>query len=272
MNTILGCHERTMAMGPPNRFWKLKSNMAAQACMIHREKCHIWPDIIRSSPSGPEWFRLLAEKTGKDIFILNYPDREFYQTVIEPLNARVLHIKLVRDGRANLYSMVHHHNVSTRLSVLKNVIELPDNPADYCFLRHEDLMDNPADTLDKIGSYIGITYDAKSAMKFWEWEHHLTAGNVAMLDMICRLQGLEGYEHSRRNEYNQFIEESRNGMPIVFRDNSWIEGLSSQDRLIFDCLLGEYNASNGYDRDNFDEGAVKYFWETYDSKLAKLLE
>lgn len=282
INTILGCHKRAMAMGPPNRFWKLDAGMSDQACLIHGQTCTLWPQIIRNSPKPNEWFHALAEASGRDTFILNYPDTQFYETVIAPIGAQILHIKVVRDGRASLYSKIRHHNGDDQMGVFRNIMEwqipkwnqierkLPKNPEDYYFLRYEDLLMNPRQTLAGVSRYIGLNYDADAALRFWEWEHHLTAGNVGMLDMICRLQGLPGHKHARRAEYDKVIQRIRAGGPALFLDESWKTGLNGENLLVFDCLLGEWNAAHGYPRDSFTEIEKARFWSTFDRECGRL--
>ena len=284
VNVVLGCHRRAMAMGPPNRFWKLESNAADQACLIHSTNCPVWPALIKNPPSSGGWFKALAETTGKDTFILNYPDKAFYESEIAPLNARILHIKLVRDGRASLFSRMNHQYGIGMSSAFRNIMEwqipkwdqidrkLPAKKSDYFFLRYEDLVNEPVNTLQKAGTYIGLDYDPESALRFWEWEHHLTAGNVGMLDMICRLQGLPGHTHARSKIYDEVIARVKAGGPAIFLDESWKNGFTHADRLAFDCLLGERNADHGYERDTFNPEEISGFWSGFEQNCAAVYQ
>lgn len=278
-NVVFGCHPRVMAVGPPHRFWKLERGAADQACLIHRERCSVWRKLVKRAPAPADWFGAIAEATGKDVFVLNYPDRAFVDAVIAPSDAKVLHVKLARDGRASLYSRMRHKYGVNKVSAFRNIVEwqipkwdqverkLPDDPREHLFLRYEDLVLDAQRALARVGEFIGVDYDARSAVRFWDWEHHLTAGNVGMLDMICRLQGLEGYEHARRAEYSRVIDEIRAGGTYPsFIDESWQTGLSREDRLAFDCLLGEHNAAHGYERDSFEVTEVEEFWARYEDR------
>lgn len=252
--------------------------------MIHGANCTVWPNLIRNPPAKGKWFSALSEVTGKDTFILNYPDRAFYESEIAPLDARVLHIKLVRDGRASLFSRMNHYYGIGKSSAFRNIMEwqipkwdqidrkLPKNPTDYFFMRYEDLLTQPDKTLKEAGDYIGLDYDTESALRFWEWEHHLTAGNVGMLDMICRLQGIPGHAHARSKVYDEVIARVKAGGAAVFLDESWKSGLGHSDKLAFDCLMGDRNAAHGYDRDYFDSKEISGFWSRFEGECATLYQ
>lgn len=281
LNVILGSHESAMAMGPATRLFDLNGKDKKTACYIHRETCDLWPSFLAKDIEKGNFFLELAKQTNKHYFIVNYPKQAHYQQEISDQGYRVLHIKMVRDGRANLFSKLRHDRNNGRQEAIADVIlswqipkwlqinrELPNNESLWQLVRYEDLLINPANTLEMLSQFLGLTYGLDS-FKFWEFEHHLTAGNTAVIDSICKMQNLAGYNHHRESHYNAYLEKVQNNQEATFQDEEWKEGLSKADKVAFDCLFGPVNQALGYERDVFKERDIQTFWETFNFNASK---
>lgn len=279
-NLVLGNHPDAMPMGPVDRILDLPPGEADRACFIHRERCDFWPKFVRAGGHRGRFFKDLAAYTGKRFFICNYPRSEMSAREVDGQGFRVLHIRLVRDARAALYSYLRHHGTLTPGAGIYHIIDrqapkwdtvdrkMPDDPAITMVVRYEDMVTNTQAELARIGEFIGLRYDA-GAVRFWERPLHLTAGNTGVLDLICRLQGETGHIHGRAEVYSQLADELQVNPEQQYLDESWKEGLSRADRLAFDCLLGERNARFGYPRDRFSGDETEDFWRNLDRHIGE---
>lgn len=273
LNVILGSHESAMAMGPATRLFDLQHQDKNTACYIHRENCTLWPSFLKKNIEKGNFFFELAKLSNKKYFIVNYPKQSDYKQEIANQGYQVLHLKMVRDGRANLYSKLRHDRNSRRHETISNVIlswqipkwqqindELPKDESLWLLVRYEDLLTNPEPTLQSLSRFLGISYSSDS-LKFWEFEHHLTAGNTAIIDSICKMQNLVGYNHHREEYYETYLQQIQSNQISTFHDEEWKEKLSKADRVAFDCLFGPINQSLGYERDVFQEKDIQMFWK-----------
>jgi hypothetical protein len=141
------------------------------------------------------------------------------------------------------------------------------DPATALVVRYEDMVRDSSCELGRIGEFVGLEYD-EDATQFWKRPQHLTSGNTGVVDLLCRLQGETGHNSKRADTYAQIAEELKQNPEERYLDNSWVEGLSREDRLAFDCLLGERNARYGYDRDCFTGDEREEFWRNLDRLIA----
>ncbi len=264
VNLVLGSHPDALAMGPPKRIMTLPPEEANQACFVHRSDCTFWPEFVRRGGHDGRFFQDLAEHSGKRVFVINYPPKELVAREIDGKGFRVLQVKLVRDGRPNVFSFLRHKELGGKAGLVKAIREwllvkwdLIDRKIDqrddaWMLLRYEDLVNHTEAELTRLGQFVGLDY-AADATRFWRYEHHLAAGNTGVLDTLCRMNGLPGYDHRRKAAYDNIVDrlQSEPDLPVV--DDSWERGFSRDDRLIFDALAGERNAAYGYPRDSFSE-------------------
>jgi len=136
---------------------------------------------------------------------------------------------------------------------------MPSDQALWYRLKYEDLLNIPKVTLSKLSTFVGLNYDSK-AIKFWEFEHHLTAGNTGVIDTLCRMQNLKGWEHHRRESYSGYIKSIQLHNNDKYIDSEWKKALNRKQLLAFDCLFGVINQSLGYVRDDFSDEERKAFW------------
>lgn len=271
VNLILGSHMNAMSMGPTTRFVGFSKEDINNACFVHREKCTLWPEFLKQGYHKGNLFSNLAKFTGKKVFIVNYPTEECLKGEIEGKGFRVIHVQLVRDGRANLHSKIRHDSINGVVYPLEIILnwqipkwvqinnEMPSDQALWYRLKYEDLLNIPKVTLSKLSTFVGLNYDSK-AIKFWEFEHHLTAGNTGVIDTLCRMQNLKGWEHHRRESYSGYIKSIQLHNNDKYIDSEWKKALNRKQLLAFDCLFGVINQSLGYVRDDFSDEERKAFW------------
>ena len=263
-----------MAVGPVSRLINLKKKEYDWACFIHNDKCHLWPDFLRQHHKSRRIFENLARTTGRHVFIVNYPPEKFARREIFQRGYRILQIKYLRDGRANLYSKMRHDVPRFSVPAVDSILdwqipymdrldqEIEMHPVPNMLLRYEDLLNRPDATMQDVGAFVGLDYD-EDAIRFWEHEHHFTAGNTAVLDIITRMQGREGWRHHRSDAYLPYYDRIKEDPDTRFVDDEWSKEMKRDDLLAFDCLLGERNAAHGYPRDTFTDGERASFWADF---------
>jgi len=280
-NLVLGNHDEAMALGPPARILDLPAKDAGEACFVHRERCDFWPAFLRERDHRGRFFEDIAASTGKRILVVNYPPRELIEREIDGRGFRILTVRLVRDGRAVLFSRMRHYGTLTPGTAIHHIVDwqipvwdrvdrkLTSVPSPAALtVRYEDMLLDGAKELARVGDFVGIRY-GENATRFWERPQHLTAGNTGVIDLLCRLQGETGHHNRRADTYARMAEELSVDPERTFLDESWIDSLSREDRLAFDCLLGERNALYGYPRDSFLDGERHEFLRDLDRRLTE---
>ena len=264
VNLVLGSHPQALAMGPPERIMTLAPEHADQACFIHRDDCTFWPSFIKAGGHAGTFFRDLAQHSGKRVFILNYPPKYLVEREIDAHGFRVVQIKLVRDGRPNVFSFMRHKKFGGKAGLVKAIRDwllvkwdlidrkIAQRNDEWTLLLYENLVCKPNEELARLGRFIGLEYSAESTM-FWRHEQHMAAGNTGVLDTLCQLNGLAGYSHVRKKAYDGFVDHLLSDPLRPVLDDSWKKSFSRADRLIFDTLAGERNAAYGYERDSFSD-------------------
>ena len=64
INIVLGSHEETLAVGPPDRFFELWSTDPGKLCLVHGPDCDLWPAFSARYDPRNNLFVQLAEHTG----------------------------------------------------------------------------------------------------------------------------------------------------------------------------------------------------------------
>lgn len=250
INLILSSHPKAFMVGPPDRIWKLPKEEAAHACLIHESHCHFWPEFLIQRRESGRFFERLAEYSGKDTFIINNPTRHFISTEMESPILDICTLTVWRDPRGVLASALRHQPERFRnvkeavekwlLPGLRNVRNRarrfnPDAPA----LRYEEMVRCPESLLKKAGDYVGLSYNLDS-LRYWECEHHLTAGNTGSLDVLRRLQGVAGFSHTRSQFYQKIAQQARQDAYHPVLDDTWKTVLTAEDLKAYYDLVGEF--------------------------------
>jgi hypothetical protein len=209
------------------------------------------------NPKG-NFFVQLAAYLGKDHIIVNNPitgglaDRHLRHRKI-----RVKHIRVVRDGRAICRSYVQNNpGTEFRWTVKKwflpaaESFRFDEGDSGVLHVRYEDVVRDQFSAIEKFGAFLGLTYP-DNFYRFWEFEHHMAAGNAHLCGMIRRFQQDKAFSGRRQQFYeNEYHRLHREPEKPLF-DEKWRTELSRQDLLLFDSFAGSANESWGYTRDVF---------------------
>lgn len=261
VNTLIGSCEEAFSIGPPDRIWKISNNEKDNACLVHGKDCDFWPSFIDRRNKKNNFFMDLASISGKNVFVINNPSPDFFNNELTHPDIKVILIKQVRDGRANLISMLRHH--PDRYESIYDAINqwlLPginrlinykhSNIISYLTVRYEDFISNPLDTLNHIGSFANIEYSSNS-LEYWKYNHHLTAGNTGMIDVLRRFNNIDSFNHHRKEYYDALLEKTKLRPTTPINDNSWKRLLTANDLLVYKFLCGEVHHKLGYNAESY---------------------
>ena len=256
INTILGSHENAFTLGPPQRAWEMTEG--SDACRIHGKDCEFWPGFFDQWKKGEDnFFVSLSQYSGKNYIITNNPVPG--QSAEELNDPRVLvkRIRLIRDGRALAASYARHYpekgfhaGLSEFLNPAFSQFEFDPQNSEILSLRYEDILADKQSTLDRCGEFVGLDYEPK-ALRFWEWEHHASAGNHGLFALIKFGQGIDVQNFEGKEFYEQQFKRSLEDEGDKFQDQRWMSELSRGQLFLFDLCFGDDNARYGYDRDEF---------------------
>jgi len=268
INLVLASHPQTFMVGPPDRIWKLDKTDAHRACLIHDRDCTFWPGFLSEKRGGP-FFERLAHYSGKTVFIINNPTNDFLEHEILPYDFDYRLITAWRDPRGVLTSALRHQperfpNLHTAISDwllpgLLNVMKKIRGSKRECLpIHYENLIKQPQATLKSLENHLGLLYK-QDPFRYWEYEHHLTAGNTGSIHLLRKLQGLHGYDHHRAPYYDELLSRITHGDFAPRIDDSWERLMTRNDLLAYDALAGNMHQDLGYKRDEFsDQERLEY--------------
>lgn len=277
INTLLGCHERAFAMGPPDRVVNLRDKGWDDACRVHGENCSFWPDFYRKYDKNKIFFLQLASAAQKDYIIINNP---ILQGVagkeLDSPDIIVKDIYVVRDGRAVCASYCRHYPESDFYDVVKdwfmpsavNFPFDPDNP-DTLSVRYEDVVGDQHAFVRNAGRFLGLEYP-ENFYKFWEFDHHITAGNAGTISMIRRFQEEKIFTIKERDFYEGEYQRLKDQPDKPMIDERWKDDLGERELFIFDRFCGSLNERWGYPRDRFSVSRIEGFMNEIKQDEGKL--
>jgi hypothetical protein len=257
LNAIIGSHEQCFLLGPAERVWQARKTGLADACLIHDKDCPFWPGFFKHYDTNKNFFIQLAEQSGKPIIVTNNPVKKGAGTELKHPDIEVQYIQLIRDPRAIWASYMRKNPEADPLDSLVNWLYPAvrkfkfneDNP-DHLSLRYEDVLDDQLKVLQRVGKFIGLDYDERS-LRFWEWNHHITSGNMGTISLLKLGQGLPVQNFEERSFYEtQFENMKTNGQPR-FIDERWKTELTSRNLFLYELLCGEHHERFGYILDMF---------------------
>ncbi len=266
INTLLGCHERAFAMGPPDRVVNLRDKGWDDACRVHGETCRFWPDFYRKYDKKKNFFLQLADAAQKDYLIINNPIlRGAAEKELDSPDVVVKDIYVVRDGRAVSASYCRHYPESDFYDAVKdwfmpsavNFPFDPDNP-DAMSVRYEDVVGDQHAFMRDAGRFLGLEYP-EHFYKFWEFDHHITAGNAGTISMIRRFQEGRNFGIKERDFYEGEYQRLKDEPDKPMVDERWREELGERELFLFDHFCGAVNHRWGYPRDKFTVSQMECF-------------
>jgi hypothetical protein len=257
LNMVLGSHPRAFALGPPDRIIGLDPADKANACRVHVDGCDFWSSFYDSYDPAKNFFLQLAEFSGRDVIVTNNPQPDGAGKQVHHPKIELKPIQLIRDARAVVASYCRKYPEAALLDATRDWLRPSlesfrydvNDPSMLC-LRYEDVLAEQRKAIGTIGRFIGVEYD-ESALRFWEHEHHATAGNAGTIMMVRLAQGLRAGVGENRDYYQAQLERLQADPEATFSDERWRDELSRRDRFAFDWLCGARNAFFGYERDAF---------------------
>ena len=266
LNLVLGSHSRAFALGPPERVWASRGSDWKDACRVHAEACPFWPEFARHYDADRNFYLQLAERTGRDVFVINNPSEAHRRAELGHPDVVVHEIRLIRDGRALAASFARHHEADFLDAVRRfakpvlESFEVDFQRVDVPTLRYEEVMADPEGALRTISNAVGVEWSAES-LEYFGFEHHITSGNHATIAGVRQLQDA-GEAHFRDTSfYEEQVDRMRTSGARAFKDESWQREMGLRERFFFDALCGEDNRRWGYPGDRFTSQEMREFSE-----------
>jgi len=268
LNVIIGCHERAFSLGPPDRVWNMLQvgkEDGKKACLVHGDQCKFWPCFFEDYKKDENFFVQLSGFSHKDIIVTNNPLPQGAGSELHDSAIMVKSINLIRDGRALMASYMRKNKGSSAIDAIANFLYpsfhdfyFDENNPDILCLRYEDVLQSKQEGLVAIGGYLGVFYEM-NALKFWEYEHHITSGNQGTIACIKFGQDIPVPDFRSREFYEKQFLEMKAGKDTNFNDERWRHELSRRELFLFDLLCGDENQHFGYKRDQFSLNEISGF-------------
>jgi hypothetical protein len=262
INTVLGCHEEVFALtsadralDPLNdpRILQYGEDNWDRICNVHYNECDFWPAFYRDYDRAGNFFHQLAERTGKNIIIINNPVPSVTGSHLNAPGVNCVYVNWIRDLRAVGASYWRKNLAKSFQEVLDEFLipasqwrpPAPPNSQSVT-VKYEDAVIEPLEAINKIGKLYGLEYE-ESALRYWEFEHHITGGNPSVYQLIRYAQGLEVLGWTDREYYLEEFDKIIANPGGVLKDNRWRENLSENDLSLFETHCGESNRHFGYE-------------------------
>ena len=265
LNLVLGSHERAFTLGPPDRAWSLRDKGFARASLVHDEEDTFWRGFDKAWDRKENFLIALAGHANATHIIFDNPSARFRDEVMSDPRIAVKTLRYFRDGRAisaSYWRRNRHLRYADTIApggwLYHSFMAFPPAAKHSQDFHYEACRDDPLGFLRRAGDFIGLAYDAR-ALRFWEWDHHITSGNQGPIALIRLAKGrpVKGQEF-----YRTQFEGLQNDPMHGFRDERWREDLSRGDLYAFDTMLGAKNAAHGYERDTFTAAEIAAFRKT----------
>lgn len=265
-NCVLGSHEKALALGPPDALlknWSQKNFNKNSCCQIHKQDCPLWEKLPVSHAGKKPLFQSLYEISGKSVFVLNNPTPELIKDHLNQTQMKTIY--WMRDLRAICASaMRHNKNFNFLFTVIgwlfPALMVIPTPTENDClFFTYEKALDDKSALLKTCGDFLNLDYQ-NHAFRFWEFNHHLVAGNQAITSLLRHHQDLESL--NKLNEfYQKVIPSQLQSASGDFVDNRWKTAFDDYQLFVMNLFLGDYNQQWGYQRDHFSKTEQDSFFK-----------
>ena len=265
INVLLGCHREAFALGPPDRVVTMYEEGWEQACMIHGCECSFWPQFHKTYDPNQNFYVQLAAASGRRFVVINNPFmRSKSEKDLHDAEIVVKNVRVVRDGRAICRSYrrnnpgKHFYDAVRWLAQFGSQFRFDEQDPDVLCVRYEDVARDQFAAVERFGGFIGLTYPP-NFYKFWEFDHHPTAGNAAPYGMILWHQRGRKWGDSRREFYQKEFERLEREAHKPIFDEGWKRDLTRRELFLFDHFCGEINERWGYDRSTFTASEFEHY-------------
>ena len=252
INTVLGSKPEAFALGPPDRFFDLRSS--GKLCKVHGEDCPFWTGFLDSFREDENFFLQLAEYANKKILVINNPIPARAGKLLDDPRLLVKQIHIYRDGRAVSASHFRKHR-EKGVNSYREAVDSWYFPAasrhsfeqalKELVVRYEDFMATPMQELKRISSYLGEEF-TEQCLKYWEADIHPIAGNQGMFSMIKMHQGITVGNFSGDEFYKSQFGLHGDSKLTGFKDERWRSELTAKDLSYFEKKCGRFNRQMGY--------------------------
>jgi len=267
---VISSRGDTFNIGAGDRFSDLIKYRSDEICAIHGAKCPFWPRFAAQYDENENILVQIARYAQKQILVINNPSMSLFDRCFRDPRLDVRVVRQLRHGQATLASAMRHFPervdsvYQAALAWLyKGTLGLERRIAnvggDALTIRYEDFVGDPAATLAKIGTHIDAPYTLDS-LRFWEYEHHITGGNVGLIDNYLRMRGEKGVRAlDGAQYYDDLLRHMRetNGVPKL--DEGWRRVYAPEDVAAYDFVAGEMYEAYGYPRPVVDVAAQDAF-------------
>jgi hypothetical protein len=265
INCLLGCHEKGFALGPADRVVNLfETEGWAKACCVCGSECDFWPTFGKTYDPKQNFYRQLAAFSGKDFIVTNNPfTGGKAEADLHHADVLVKDLRVVRDGRAVCTSYLNHHGGSFLDAVNWYAspaarFEFDPQDEDVLCLRYEDFVADQFAMIKRVGQFLGLTYP-ENFYKFWEFDHHIAAGNGSIYGMIARFNRGRKFGLKAAGFYEKEFERLQHEPEKPVLDERWKKDLGDRELFLFDDRCGAVNEAWGYARDRFTAGQFEQF-------------
>lgn len=265
LNLLLGSHNDTLHIGPPARLWSLRDQGFEGACLVHGKDCPFWKGFGEIWDPQRNFFLALREYSGKSIFLMDNAPPDFLEEAGGDERVHVKKARYIRDGRAITASYARRTETNYLRSILPSAWFFSSFQAipglrkltasGIPYFHYEKIVEDQGEFLDKAGEWLGVEYGT-SALRFWEYDHHVTSGNGGPIGMVISHSAQNKNVSASTDLYQVELDRLRREPDKAFNDNRWVDQLSTTDRFWFDHLMGAQNEALGYQRDHFSQVEV----------------
>ncbi len=265
INVLLGCHKEAFAVGPPAKVIGMYEEGWKQACVIHGQKCRFWPKFHRKYNPNENFYLQLAARSGRRFIVINNPKAgSKSEEDLQHPDIILKHIRVVRDGRAVCRSYRRNNPGKDFYDAVKwfehfgSRFEFDEQDPDALSVRYEDVVKDQFSAMERFGEFIGLTYPP-NFYKYWEFDHHITAGNAAPYGMILWYQQRRKWPEARREFYQKEFERLERQPQKPIFDEGWKRDLTARELFLFDHFCGQINERWGYERSTFTAGEFQQY-------------
>jgi hypothetical protein len=269
LNLLLGSHPEVLTIGPPHRVAGMIDSDFSKACLVHGANCGFWPAFARQWDRSENLFVALRKFSGRSVFVFDNASPDFLARHARHDDVTVLPGRYIRDGRAISASYARKMRETSYVESIAvggwlygSFQASPDlsqlAKSGIFHARYEDVTADPASFLNRAGDYLGLRYP-EDAHRFWEWDHHITAGNQGPIAMVRMHQAMHVNKFESHAVYAEQLERLKRDPLAPFADERWKTQLTREELYWFDRMMGEKNASLGYERDSFTPEELRVF-------------
>lgn len=197
LGLVLGSHSRVFYAGEAKKSLFVGDSSKPRrkrVCKICGETCPVWSRFV--SPGAPDLYESLARLTGREVVVDSTKDVAWIRARKAELDAVRVPQKLVfltRDGRAVVNSRLRKAPERDPAALvdawMKKVREAAayadERGEDALWVRYEDLASEPAKTVRRVCTHLGLAFEPEM-LRYETKTHHPLGGNTGTQSLVAR--------------------------------------------------------------------------------------